>query len=213
MTGRTPRGLLRVVAATSQRPDGLGALARAAAAGEEAAVHTFLVSVGPHLLRMVRKILGSTHPEVEDVVQECALAVIDALPAHRGECSVLHFVCRIAILVAMKVRRRERAHKRLSVREDDLGVEQFPSTWPAPDAVLSARVTADLVRDLIDTLPLEQAEVFALHCMAGYTVPEIAESSRASIETVRSRLRLAKGALRKRVQANGVLEDLAKESS
>jgi RNA polymerase sigma-70 factor (ECF subfamily) len=60
--------------------------------------------VTPHLLRVVRRVLGPEHPDVEDVAQESAFALMDALPRHRGECTILHFACRVALLTAMNVR-------------------------------------------------------------------------------------------------------------
>ena len=46
------------------------------------------------------------------------------------------------------------------------------------------------------------AEALALHVVLGYTVVEIAQAASLPVETVRSRLRLAKQALRKRVLSN-----------
>ncbi len=216
MAGNERGRMLRLVAGQPRRPeppDALAALAKAAAAGDRAAVRTFLVTVGPHLLRVVRRVLGVNHPEVDDVAQESAFAVMDALPRRRGESTVLHFVCRVAVLTAMNVRRREATRKRHSRQEHELEVEQLSGTLPAPDAGLSAQGSADLVRELLDSLPLQQAEVLALHCVLGYTVPEIAESANLPVETVRSRLRVAKQAVRERVLADPRLAKIARESS
>lgn len=191
--------------------DALAEVARAAAAGNAAATRTLLVSLGPHLLRTVRRVLGRGHADVEDVLQESASAVLEALPRFRGESSVLHFACRVALLTAMNARRRELTRKRLSLRDDSLGVEQLSSPLPGPDSSLAARAAAALVRDLLDSLPLEQAEALALHCVLGYTVAEIASATNAPQETVRSRLRLAKRALRERAQTDERLASFTEE--
>ncbi len=47
-----------------------------------------------------------------------------------------------------------------------------------------------------------------MHCVLGYTVREIADSSRIPAETVRSRLRLAKEAIRERVAGDARLGKL-----
>src|SRR3954468_10203395 len=104
--GERPLGSLAPAGGNQQRragfelsqPDALSELARAAVAGNRAAVHTFLVSIGPQLLRVARRVLGPRHPDVDDIAQESAFAVMEALPRHRGECSVLHFACRVAVL-------------------------------------------------------------------------------------------------------------------
>ncbi|HVJ17364.1 MAG TPA: RNA polymerase sigma factor [Polyangiaceae bacterium] len=196
-----------------EQTDALLPIARAAIAGDSAAVRTFLVSVGPHLLRVVRRVLGSEHPDVDDVVQESAFAVMDALPRHRGDSTVLHFVCRVAVLTAMNARRRDGARKRASTRDDREPIEAFASDSPGPDQALLTRASVMAVRELMDSLPLEQAEVLALHCVLGHTVPEIATAAGVPQETVRSRLRLAKLALRKRVQGDPRLENLLEETS
>jgi RNA polymerase sigma-70 factor, ECF subfamily len=204
---RGPRLRLVREGERSSRPDALSSVAQAAAAGDRAAVRTFLLTVGPHLLRTVRRVLGAQSADADDVTQEAALAVMDALPRYRGEASVLHFVCRVAVLTAMNARRRAAAQKRRSVREDELGIEFLPSPAPGPEASASAEASAVVVRELLDTLPIEQAEVLALHCVLGCTLPEIAASAGLPLETVRSRLRLAKVALRSRVLGDPRLAD------
>lgn len=194
-------------------PDPLADLARAAAAGDRAAIRTFLVTIGPHLLSVVRRVLGASHPDVDDVTQESAFAVMDALARYRGESSVLHFVCRVAVLTAMAARRRGGAQKRRSIRDDETEVELLASRLPAADEVLSARDAAAVIRELLDSLPAEQAEVLALHCVMGYTVREIADASCVPVETVRSRLRLSKQLLRRYVLGDPRLEDVIEESS
>ena len=192
--------LLRfVVGDRSAQPDALALVAAAAVAGDRRAIRTFLLTVMPHVLRVVRRVLGGQHPDVDDVAQESAFSLMEALPRHRGECTVLHFACRVAVLTAMRFRRRDAAQKRSSTRDGDAQPELFASSSPAPDSELIAQARAQVVRDLLDTLPIEQAEVLAMHCVLGYTVREIADASRTPVETIRSRLRLAKQALRDRV--------------
>jgi Sigma-70 region 2 len=86
MASHDRRRLLRLVrgpaASDPERPDALATLARAAGRGDRAAIRTFLVTVGPHLLRVVRRVLGAQHPDVDDVAQDSAFAVMDALPEY-----------------------------------------------------------------------------------------------------------------------------------
>ena len=67
---------------------------------------------------------------------------------------------------------------------------------------------APIVRDLFGTLSAPHAEALALHVVLGYTVGEIAALAEVPDETVRSRLRLAKQALRKRVMSHPVLREV-----
>lgn len=186
--------------APTSAADPLAAVADAAAGGDRVAVRTLLTTIGPHLLRVVRRVLGPNHRDVDDVLQESLFAVLDALPRRRGDSTVLHFVCRVAVLTAINARRRSTAQKRSTRREEVADPELLMHPGEGPEAMVSAQLTMDTVRELLDSLPVEQAEVLTLHCVVGHTLPEIAEASRAPLETVRSRLRLAKQALRSRME-------------
>jgi RNA polymerase sigma-70 factor (ECF subfamily) len=73
--------------------------------------------------------------------------------------------------------------------------------------VLSER-RRQVVRELLDQLPEEQAETFALRVAMGFSLPEVAAATGAPLNTVRSRIRLAKEALRRRIDADPRLLEL-----
>lgn len=200
-------------AAAAARDDRLAGLAASAINGQPAAVRTFLVAIGPHLLRVVRQVLGPTSPDIDDVAQECAYQVMDALPRFRGDSTVLHFVCRVAVLTAMNARRQAAAQKRPSERDDSMLVEELSGGSPGPEASLAAAMSARAVRDLLTTLPSPQAEALALHTILGYSVAEIASDTGVAIETVRSRLRLAKKAAREELMKNPRIRELLEDRS
>lgn len=190
------------------RRDDLAELARVVTDGDKAALRTFLAQVVPQLLRVARRVLGPEHPDLEDVAYEAAYAVVEGLPRFRGEGTVLHFACRVAVLTAMNVRRRDAAQKRARVGAAcDPDSIDAKARDPEEQALLGA--LSPIVRELLDTLPEALAEALALHVMLGYTVQEVAEQTGAPLETVRSRLRLAKQALRKRVLGHPQLREVA----
>jgi RNA polymerase sigma factor (sigma-70 family) len=192
ITGRTV-----ALAAT----DRLAALAADAARGSPDALRTLLVSVTPALLRAVRGVLGVGHPECEDVAQEAAIALVQALPAFRRECTVLHFACRIAVLTSLAARRRMRVRGEGLI--DELAADHASDALEE-DPVISAR-RRNVLRELCDQLPDSQSEALILHCVLGFTVEEIADAVAVPHNTVRSRLRLAKQALRARLAADPAL--------
>jgi RNA polymerase sigma factor (sigma-70 family) len=193
--------------------DELAELATRAGRGEVKAIRTLLVSVLPAMLRVVRRVLGAHDSEVEDVTQDSASNLLEALPRFRGEASVLHFACRVAVLCAMSARRKRATLKRALLSDAELPVEELMSETRLPDQQLAERRSAEILRELLDTLPLAQAEVLALHCVVGYTVAEIAAAAGVSPETVRSRLRLAKQHERGRVENDARFRGLAEEES
>ncbi|MDC0683010.1 RNA polymerase sigma factor [Sorangium atrum] len=189
------------------RADELLGLARAAAARDPAAIRTLVTELGGAMLRSVRKVLGPRHPDVEDTTQEAVLALLQALPSFRAECTVLHFANRIAVMTALGARRRLRVRARfdepgapIDVAPDEGGASPFA------EAVSNRR--REMVLQVLDGMPEATAEALALHFVLGYTVDEIAALAGASPNTVWSRLRLGKEALRRAFANNAKLAEL-----
>lgn len=182
---------------TQRIPDPLRSLAEQAKTGEKGAERTLLNAVGAPMLRAVRGVLGAQSPELEDVLQEGYVALLTALPRFRGECTVLHFACRIAVLTAMNERRRRRA---VPLPDPD-GVVSREGT-PGPAEELDQDRLRRVLRELLDALPSAQAEVLAEHIIMGYTTEETAAMLSVPVNTVRSRLQRALLALRDRVRHN-----------
>ena len=71
---------------------------------------------------------------------------------------------------------------------------------------MSALRVVDLhPEELLDLLPPEQSEALAMRIVLGWSIKEIATHSNAPLNTVRSRLRLAKEALKSKIEANADL--------
>jgi RNA polymerase sigma-70 factor (ECF subfamily) len=176
-------------------------LVRQAAGGDALATRKLLERVAPRVVRTARAAMGAHHPEVEDAIQLALIGFIQALPSFRGECDPSLFAARIAVRAAGAVRRRARARrKRLdpSVEVDTLEGR--------PTEIAASRRRAAF-RALLDDLPEEQSEALALRFMVGWSLAELAEATGAPLNTVRSRLRLGKEALRRRLQADPALAE------
>jgi RNA polymerase sigma factor (sigma-70 family) len=184
--------------------DELAVLARAAAAGRTDAVHTLIVSMTPAVLKTVRGVLGRRHPDVDDTAQDAIWRFVNALPGFRYECSVLHFACKVALHTALNARRRE--HVRGAGKHDALG-DDLVASERSPAQELAAAARREAVRDLLDALPTAQAEVLALHLILGLSLEESAAVCGVPVNTVRSRIRLAKQAIRMRTAASPALRE------
>lgn len=196
-----------------RHPDELVHVAAAAVEGDRRAVQALLVAIAPHLLRTVRSVLGRDSGDVDDVAQEAALVVLAALPGFRGESSVLRFAMRTAVLVAMNARRKRAASKRGGAAAHDSEVDELAGLEQNPEQSVASARAASAVRALLATLPAAQAEALALHCIAGCTLAEIAAATATPQETVKSRLRLARQALRQKLErAPGMVELLEGDS-
>jgi RNA polymerase sigma-70 factor (ECF subfamily) len=141
------------------------------------------------------------------MVQESLLGFIRALDAFRGQCAVVHYARRIALWRVLEDQKRKLSLKRAGGTVMLLD-EQIALEDPRADSQILAAGERARVRALLLTLRPEQAEVLALRHVLDYTVEEIAETTGVPYNTVRSRLRLAKEALRARIAADPMLREL-----
>src|SRR5512143_2820205 len=107
------------------RVDPLASVASAARAGDRAAQRRLLQALGPRLLRVVRGVLGSGHPELEDTLQACLVLVVRALDSFRGEGEVEGYAVRITLRAAIAARKKHRARP-APLDEPDSAPESTP---------------------------------------------------------------------------------------
>jgi RNA polymerase sigma-70 factor (ECF subfamily) len=176
------------------------ALLAAAIAGDPTALRELLRVVSPEIARVVSAIMGRTDMGLEDAVQEALLAFVHALPAFRKDCSTRRFANRIAARTALLARRRYRARS----ERDAVLVPQEEEHGDGERAELERRRRA-FVRRMFDLLPEAQGQVLALRFLLGYSLDETAAAVGAPVNTVRSRIRLAKEAMRVHLAADPML--------
>jgi RNA polymerase sigma-70 factor (ECF subfamily) len=180
--------------------------------GEPDAVNQLVSELAPGVLRALTALVGRQHPDLEDLAQDVLLAVIHALPDFRGDSTLLHFAVRIAARKSVLVRRRSRSV---------LGwLEVF---WRGEHPLRQAPTSAheqmrgerqrSLLRLLLSELPDAQAEALMLRVVCGHSIEEISTITQTPFNTVRSRLRLAKEALRQRIEAEPEWAELGQEDS
>jgi RNA polymerase sigma factor (sigma-70 family) len=189
--------------AGTARPEGgqvcgraLNDLARTALLGDPLAVRQFLGAITPLVCRICRGVMGRHHPDLEDAIQDCLVDVVRALPQFRFESDATHYVTKIALRRAISARQRARVR---STRLDTLDARDL--SFASFDDGTEAR--ADLVRNLLDGLNQEQANVLRLRLMLGHSIGEIAGITGVSLNTVKTRLRLGKIQLRRRLEQRG----------
>lgn len=195
----------RVEQAGAPLLDETAALALTAAKGDLAATSELLRRLAPRVASVARAVLGGQHPDLDDAIQQSLIAFVQALPAFRGECPPAGYAARITVRVAVALRKRGRERE---ARAESYG-DTLPVTVLAPSP---AEITADdrrktILRDLLDEIPEEQAEALALRVVLGWSLDEVARATGAPSNTVRSRVRLAKEALRRRIERDPSLAD------
>lgn len=188
------------VDASARNDSPLQALALEAAAGDTEATSKLLKALAPGMVRAARALMGPTHADLDDVVQQSLIGLVQALPAFRAECSPAHYASRIVGRTAAAARARTRLRE---ARRDD-GAE--PDALLALEEALPGQVDAQRRRravwNLLETLPEEQSHTLGLRIVLGFSLQETAEATGVPLNTVRSRIRLAKEALRRLIDAD-----------
>lgn len=181
------------------------ALARLAAAGDTEATTKLLKVVAPRLVRIVRAVIGAYHPDVDDATQLALIGFVQALPAYRGDCDPVAYGRVIAVRAAIAARKKSRLAQ--SRRDDGAETDAVPASRPTPGEFADAEQRKELLRELLAELPEEQAETLALRVVLGCSLEEVAERTAVPLNTVRSRVRLAKERLKTRIEADAGLRD------
>ena len=180
--------------------------------GEPDAINQIVSELAPGVLRALTALLGRQHADIEDLAQDVLIAVIAALPDFRGESTLLHFAVRIAARKSVLVRRRTRS---VMGWLESFWQGEHPLRHPptvALDEIRGERQRG-LLRLLLSELPDAQAEALLLRVVCGHSIEEISTITQTPFNTVRSRLRLAKEALRQRIEAEPQWAELGEERS
>jgi RNA polymerase sigma-70 factor (ECF subfamily) len=189
--------------------DPLAQLAREARDGDVDSQRRLFEAVAPALLPPLRMILGPNHADIEDALQDALVGLLHGLASFRGESSVLHFARRVATRRAIDLRRRDRTISRKLEQARHVDVPAPPT----PREAMAAERRRRHLRELLDDLPEPQAITLAMRVVLGHSIDEIAEATGVPFNTVRSRLRLAKEALRERIETDPALGELLEEKS
>ncbi|MGF1466451.1 MAG: RNA polymerase sigma factor [Sandaracinaceae bacterium] len=192
-------------------PD-LTALATAAQDGDDRALDALFGALAPSMHGVIRTVVGRG-PDTEDLLHDALIELLRALSSFRHEAGIRHYACRIALFVALRHRRRGAmgSDRIRQLRDSALPLGGANTQAVPPDGLGAARKRAWL--ELLDALPEEQAQSLALRVVLGCSLGEVAKETGVPLNTVRSRIRLAKEAIRRRVAEDPTLAELFHEES
>ena len=154
-----------------------------------------------YVIRSLRR-LGVYPGDLEDVAQEVFLTVHDKFESYDPAKALRPWLFAFCVRKASNYRRLAR-HR---VSDDERAMERAADRHTPYDA-MHANQRRELVVRALDELSLDKKTVLIMHDLDGQSAPEIAEVLEIPLNTVYSRLRLARGAFRKAaesVRAQGV---------
>jgi DNA-directed RNA polymerase specialized sigma24 family protein len=179
-------------------------LVRAAQAGDIAAVDAIIAFLTPTVLHVIRALWGTQREDVETMTRDVLVSIVTALPTWDGECTLLHFATRIAARRAAAA--SPPAQGTVWHRLGMLGRGRWISPTPWEEQLAERRRA--LLRTFFGELPEDQGETLVLRLALGYSLREIALISKTPVTVVRNQLRLAKEALRARIEADPDWDEL-----
>jgi RNA polymerase sigma-70 factor (ECF subfamily) len=132
--------------------------------------------------------LGARPGDLEDTVHDVFVVVHRRLSDYDPGRPLRPWLFGIAYRVASE--RRRRGPQELPAGDDEL--VELPDEAPSAEARLAAEQARWRVHRALQALPLEQRAVMVMHDLDGCTAPEVAETLEIPLNTVYSRLRLAR---------------------
>ncbi|NOK11203.1 RNA polymerase sigma factor [Corallococcus exercitus] len=162
----------------------------AAMRGQRDATESLLLELLPRVRNLVRYLVRGDS-DVEDIAQESLIALVRGLPTYRGDGRFHGWVDRVVVRTTFAWIKRSRGRE-ARYSEDPVELLAVPSDEAPADEYLHRR---HLVA-LLDRLSTEQRHALVLHHVLELSVQEISTELGVPFETVRSRLRLGRTALR-----------------
>lgn len=140
--------------------------------------------------------MGLSEASVDDATQEVFLVLHRRLGEFDPERGALRgWIYGVARMTARKYRRShaQRMEREVPSEATEAASEApRPSRGAAPEEAVARAEAAQLVQDFLESLDEDKREVFVLADIEGVTAPEIAEALGVNLNTVYSRLRLAR---------------------
>lgn len=172
--------------AVTVEPPPVRRLRVAADARDDAAVFSAVYAEHHDFVRRTVQAMGVSEATADDVTQDVFMVVHRRLPTFDHQAPVKAWVFGIARNMARK--HRERAGR----QRPPLQVV-VPSDAQSPDVALQWREAAGVVQRFLASLDSDKRAVFVLAELEGLTAPEVAATLGIKLNTVYSRLRVARG--------------------
>ena len=175
--------------------------------GDVAAFDALVDRHGPSVYRFLARYLHD-HGRAEDLAQECWMRFIGAAPRWTERAPFRIWLFTVARNLAADEARRM-THGRHTSLDAEAGrgtVRTVAAGGRSPEDAALDHALQSALRVAIAALPPEQREVFLLREYEGVAFAEIAEITGAPVPTVKSRMRYALEALRRRLGELGMLD-------
>lgn len=139
--------------------------------------------------------LGVPQAAVDDAVQEVFICVHRRLPEFERRSALKTWIYSIAYHTAQNQRRSARRREAACLDASVMALEMV-SQEPGPGEHVAGVQAGRFVLDFLDRIPRERRDVFVLCVLEELPAPDVAEILQVKLNTVYSRLRLARAEFR-----------------
>lgn len=178
-------------------------LLAAVRAGDGRAAERLYERSRPIVERTLRKLLGRSDPEHQDLFQQAMIEIVRTIDRYRGECPLDGWIATLAAHLVFKDIRHRKVERR--VLSDAMPYEPIAHDQPAHRAVL--RSTIDRVREHLAGMDPGRAWAFLLHDVHGYDLREMAQIMGTSAAAAQSRLVRGRKELHERIAGDPELAE------
>ena len=174
-------------------------------AGDASAIEDLFRSYSPVVERVIARLVGPT-PDIEDLVQTTFLEGLRVIGRFRGESTLTTWLTGIAVHVAQHHLRAGRVRRHVPL---ELVPEEALGGTSGADRSLDERRVAARLHELLDRIPAKQRVALLLYSLEDHSTREVAQLMDATETATRSRIFLARRALRKLIAADRHLSESA----
>jgi RNA polymerase sigma-70 factor (ECF subfamily) len=152
------------------------------AASDPVASRTLAKRLVGRVHRVSKSILRSP-ADADDAAQQSLIEILSSAKSYRGDSSLERWSDRIVVRTSLRF---ARSRQKIGAREeDDTALESAPVEAPASDLTEEAPRN---VKAYLEQIPEAQRDALVLRHVLGYSIPEIAEMTEVSPNTVKDRL-------------------------
>lgn len=190
-----------------------GELVKRAKAGELDAFETLTTRYEQRVFSLAMRMLRHEH-DAEDVTQQTFLNALENLDGFRGEASFATWLFRIATHAALKVIRKHKGLKTVSLEEategagqsDSIPHPEFIADWrQSPEQLVQKNEIQRLLDEALAQLEEKHRLVFLLRDVEGFSIKETAEA--LGLSEANTKVRLLRARLQLREQLTRALGD------
>ena len=170
-------------------------------AGDPEAAAALHDRLRPVVERSIRRILGSSDRDHEDLAQQAMIEVVFTVDRFRGDCPLDAWASTVAAHVVYNQLRRRTTERRIfeSFRADE---GETIASGQSLSRKTSARSTLRRVLAHLDHIDEHKAWAYVLHDVCGYDLREVAAITEASVSAAQTRLVRGRRELRARIEAD-----------